>query len=218
MADAQCGEECATIKGVLSGKGRETVKEATWSNNVVAVQILGICSVLAVTTRVSNSIAMGLALMFVAGGASFIISLLRDITPKRIRIIAKMAIIAVLVIIVDQILKAFYWEMSRALGPYVGLIITNCLVLGRGEAFAQHNPPLLSAVDGVATAAGYAGVLVVIGLFRELIGAGEILGFTVLSPEWYPQNQFMILAPGAFIALGFLIAVFNHMRGETAAE
>lgn len=213
MTDAGCEKNCDSgRKGLFCGKGKETAKQAVWSNNAVAVQILGICSVLAVTTRTANSIAMGLALLFVAGGASFMVSLLRNLTPNRIRIIMKMAIIAVLVIVVDQFLKAFYWEMSTALGPYVALIITNCLVLGRGEAFAQYNSPLLSALDGVATAAGYAGVLVVIGGLRELLGTGELLGYTVLSAEWYPSNQFMVLAPGAFIALGFLIALYNYLQ------
>jgi Na+-transporting NADH:ubiquinone oxidoreductase subunit D len=132
--------------------------------------------------------------------------------------IAEVAIIATFVIIFDQFLKAFYWDMSKQLGPYVGLIITNCIVMGRAEAFALQNPPVLSIVDGVANGLGYAVVLAIIGFFRELLGTGEIFGYEVLSAQWYTPNQLMILAPGAFFALGIVIAVFNAIKGPEPEE
>jgi len=127
--------------------------------------------------------------------------------------IAEVAIIATFVILFDQFLKAFYWDMSKRLGPYVGLIITNCIVMGRAEAFALQNRPMVSILDGAANGIGYAIVLAIIGFSRELLGTGNIMGFTILSDTWYTPNQLMVLAPGAFIALGFLIAVFNAIKG-----
>ncbi len=203
--------------GLCQGEGLSTLKDGLWHNNPISIQILGICSALAVTTRVINSLVMGAALMFVIVMANLSVSVLRGITPRRIRMIAEVAIIATFVILVDQFLRAFWWEMSLALGPYVGLIITNCIVMGRAEAFALQNPPVLSMVDGLANGLGYGAILVIIGIIRELFGAGTLLGVTVLSPEWYTPNQLMILAPGAFVALGFVIAVFNainQFRGE----
>jgi Na+-transporting NADH:ubiquinone oxidoreductase subunit D len=138
--------------------------------------------------------------------------------PHRIRMIAEVAIIATFVILFDLFLKAFYWEMSKQLGPYVGLIITNCIIMGRAEAFALQNPPIVSIVDGVANGLGYALILGIIGFFRELLGSGQVLGFTILSEQWYTPNQLMILAPGAFFALGVVIAIFNAIRGPQEEE
>jgi Na+-transporting NADH:ubiquinone oxidoreductase subunit D len=132
--------------------------------------------------------------------------------------IAEVAIIATFVILFDQFLKAFYWDMSKQLGPYVGLIITNCIIMGRAEAFALQNPPILSIVDGAANGLGYAAVLAIIGFFRELLGTGEVMGRSVLNSEWYTPNQLMILAPGAFFALGVVIAVFNYLKGPDTEE
>ncbi|HOD83458.1 MAG TPA: NADH:ubiquinone reductase (Na(+)-transporting) subunit D [Phycisphaerae bacterium] len=212
IACASCGS------GLCGGKGRETFYQGTWANNPISIQVLGICSALAVTTTLANSLIMGLALIFVTGMSNLIISLLRATIPRKVRMIAEVAVIATFVILFDQLLKAFYFSMSERLGPYVGLIITNCIVMGRAEAFALTNPPLLSVVDGLANGIGYAFVLAIIGTFRELVGDGKILGFTVLSEGWYVKNQLMILAPGAFIALGFLIAAFNYInaRGQKA--
>ena len=134
------------------------------------------------------------------------------------RMIVEVAIIATFVILLDQFLKAFYWDMSQRLGPYVALIITNCIVMGRAEAFATQNPPLPSIVDGFANGIGYALILLIIGFFRELIGSGSILGFTVLSESWYPRNVIFLLAPGAFIAAGFLIWVFNAISPHDEEE
>ena len=204
--------------GPCGGKGMATWKDGIWKNNPISIQILGICSALAVTNRFENALVMGVALIFVATTSNLLVSLLRNITPRRIRMMAEMAVIATSVIVFDQFLKAFYWDMSKQLGPYVGLIITNCIVMGRAEAFALQNPPVLSMVDGVANGLGYAAVLAIIGFFRELLGTGKILGVTVLSEAWYTPNQLMILAPGAFVALGFLIAVFNALSKANEAE
>ena len=219
MADNQMA--CATCapKGLCGGKGVLTLKEGAWANNPLAIQVLGICSALAVTNRLENSLVMGAALIFVCVGSNLIVSILRKRTPHRIRMIAEVAIIATFVIFFDQFLKAFYWDMSKQLGPYVGLIITNCIVMGRAEAFALQNPPVLSMVDGVANGVGYAVVLAIIGFSRELLGSGEILGHTIPGfSSWYTPNQLMILAPGAFFALGFVIALFNAIKGPEPEE
>ena len=206
-----CGP-CAG-KGLCEGRGLATLKDGTWTSNPLAIQVLGICSALAVTNRLENSLVMGGALIFVCVCSNLFVSLLRNVTPYRFRMIAEVAIIATFVIVFDQFLKAFYWDMSKQLGPYVGLIITNCIIMGRAEAFAMQNPPILSIVDGVANGLGYAVVLAIIGFFRELLGTGEVMGYPVLSNEWYTSNQLMILAPGAFFVMGIVIAVFNFFKG-----
>lgn len=219
MADKQLA--CATCepKGLCRGKGLLTLKEGAWANNPLAIQVLGICSALAVTNRLENSLVMGAALIFVCVGSNLIVSLLRKRTPHRIRMIAEVAIIATFVILFDQFLKAFYWDMSKQLGPYVGFIITNCIVMGRAEAFALQNPPILSIVDGIANGIGYAVILAIIGFFRELLGTGEIFGRTIpVFSEWYTPNQLMILAPGAFVALGIVIGIFNAIKGPEPEE
>ncbi len=195
--------------GACDGKGKLTMKEGIWKDNPISIQVLGICSALAVTSRLENSLVMGAALIFVCVGSNLFVSLLRKVTPRRIRMIAEVAIIATFVILFDQFLKAFYWDMSKMLGPYVGLIITNCIIMGRAEAFALQNPPILSMVDGLANGIGYAFVLAIVGFIRELLGTGQVLGYEILSGNWYEPNQLMILAPGAFVVLGLLIAALN---------
>lgn len=211
-----CGA-CEPAGGLCGGKGLATFKEGFWTNNPVNVQMLGICSALAVTGKLENSLVMGVALIFVCVGSNLFISLLRKAIPRKIRMIAEVAIIATFVILFDQLLRAFYWPMSRQLGPYVGLIITNCIVMGRAEAFAMQKAPIVSVVDGLANGLGYAVVLAAIGILRELLGFGTILNLTVL-PDWYPKNQLMVLAPGAFIVLGFIIALFNVMNARRDAK
>lgn len=213
-------ESCGPCRkqGFCEGRGLAVFKEGSWTSNPVAVQTLGICPTLAVTTRLENSLVMGGAMIFVTVGSSFMLSLLRHTTPRRIRLIASVAVIATFVILIDQFLKGFYWEMSRQLGPYVGLIITNCIVLGRAEAFAMQNKPQLAVVDAFAAGLGFAGVLAVVGFFRELLGEGTVLGFTVLGPEWYTKNLVMVLAPGAFVVMGFLIAFFNWLQDKNAEK
>ncbi len=206
-----CAAPCER-KGFCGGKGLATLKEGAWTFNPLAIQMLGICSALAVTNRLETSLVMGGALIFVNVGSNLLVSLLRNYTPHRIRMIAEVAIIATFVILFDQFLKAFYWPMSKQLGPYVGLIITNCIIMGRAEAFALQNRPVLSMVDGFANGLGYAAVLAAIGFFRELLGTGQVLGYTVLAGRWYTPNQIMILAPGAFFMLGVIIAFFNTVK------
>ena len=200
------------------GKYKEILRDGVYKANPVTRQVLGICIFLAVTNRVENSLVMGLALIFVLAMSNLFVSLLRNIIPTRIRMIAEVAIIATFVIFLDQFLKAFYWDISKQLGPYVALIITNCIVMGRAEAFAMQNPPMQSITDGLANGIGYALILVIIGLFRELIGSGTILGFTVLSESWYPRNILFVLAPGAFFTAGFFIWVFNTISPQTENE
>jgi Na+-transporting NADH:ubiquinone oxidoreductase subunit D len=218
MANKQPACMTCASQGLCGGKGLLTLKEGAWKSNPLAIQMLGICSALAVTNRLENSLVMGGALIFVCICSNLFVSLLRNATPHRIRMIAEVAIIATFVIIFDQFLKAFYWDMSKQLGPYVGLIITNCIIMGRAEAFALQNPPVLSMVDGLANGLGYAVVLAIIGFFRELLGSGEIMGYPVLSSEWYTSNQLMILAPGAFFTMGVVIALFNALKGPNLEE
>ena len=204
--------------GLCGGRCGSTLKEGILTTNPIIHQVLGVCSALAVTSRLENALVMGAALIFVTIMSNLSVSLLRDIMPRRIRMIVEVAIIATFVIIFDQFLKAFYWDMSKQLGPYVGLIITNCIIMGRAEAFALQNRPLVSIVDGLANGLGYTVVLGLIGFTRELLGKGQILGYTVLDKAWYEPNQLMVLAPGAFIALGFLIAIFNAVSGPAPDE
>jgi Na+-transporting NADH:ubiquinone oxidoreductase subunit D len=194
------------------------LKDGIYRTNPVTYQVLGICIFLAITTKVENALVMGFALIFVTAMSNLIVSLLRNAIPRRIRMIAEVAIIATFVIFFDQFLKAFYWDMSKQLGPYVALIITNCIVMGRAEAFAIQNPPIPSLVDGIANGIGYALILVLIALARELLGFGTILGYTVLSPAWYERNIVFIMAPGAFFMAGFLIWVLNFINPPAEEE
>ena len=199
--------------GICDGKGRKTLKDGFWANNPISLQMLGICSALAVTTRLEDSLVMSGALIFVCVGSNLFVSLLRKAIPRRIRMIAEVAIIATFVIVFDQMLKAYYWDMSKKLGAYVGLIITNCIIMGRAEGFALQNRPVVSMLDGLANGLGYALVLGLVGSIRELTGQGTLLGYTILSESWYVNNELAGVAPGAFIALGFLIAIFNVIKG-----
>lgn len=172
-------------------------------NNPVFAQILGICSTLAVTNVMKNTVVMCVGLIFVTGLSSLTVSLMREYIPSRIRMMVETLIIASYVIIVDIVLKAYLPDVSRQLGPYVGLIITNCIIMGRAEAFALSNPPGLSFFDGVFSGLGYSYVLLVIAFFRELLGSGSIWGFRVLG-AWWTNWSIMVMAPGAF----FMLAIF----------
>lgn len=220
MANNSSCMTCGSSGGLCGGKGLVTLKEGVWTSNPLAIQVLGICSALAVTNKLSNSLVMGAALLFVCVGSNLFVSLLRNHIPHRIRMIAEVAIIATFVILFDQFLKAYYWEMSKQLGPYVGLIITNCIVMGRAEAFALQNPPLVSMVDGVANGIGYGVALAIIGFLRELFGVGQVVAFglTLNLGDWYTPNQLMVLAPGAFFVFGILIAIFNVLKGDDTEE
>ncbi len=212
------GSNVGGCGGLCGGKCGHTLEEGIVKNNPVIHQVLGICSALAVTGKLENALVMGVALIFVCSMSNTFVSLLRHRMPRRIRMIVEVAIIATFVIIFDQFLKAFHWEMSKQLGPYVGLIITNCIVMGRAEAFATQNPPLLAAVDGVANGIGYTIILGLIAIFRELLGTGAILGIPLLSATWYEPNVLMVLAPGAFFTAGFLIWIINALRGAGKEE
>ncbi len=219
MADSAARPAAAPAgrRGPFGGKGMEILRDGVYRVNPVMHQILGICIFLAVTNRVANSIVMGAALVFVTGMSNLFVSILRNAIPRRIRMIVEVAIIATFVIFLDQMLRAFYWDMSRQLGPYVALIITNCIVMGRAEGFALQNRPLPSLLDGVANGLGYALILIIIGLFRELLGSGTVLGYTVFA-GWYPRNLIFVLAPGAFFAAGFLVWIFNAIRPPEPRE
>lgn len=186
-----------------------TVADALWQNNPISKQVLGICSSLAVTVQMNTAIVMALALTAVVACSNLIISLMRKIIPRNIRIIVEVAVIATLVIIADEVLKAFLYDISKQLSVFVGLIITNCIVMGRAETFAMSNPPLKSFVDGMASGIGYGSILVGVSFFRELLGSGKILGFPVVPQAFYDMGYMnmglMLLAPGAFIVIGLFV-------------
>ena len=180
-----------------------------WESNPVSGQILGICSALAVTVQLKTAIVMGLALTFVLAFSNLLVSLMRNIIPRNIRIIVELTIIATLVIFADQVLKAFLYDISKQLSIFVGLIITNCIILGRAETYALGNPPLHSLLDGIGNGLGYSQILITVGILRELLGAGKLLGFQVVPKAFYAAGYqdmgFMVLAPGAFIAIGLIV-------------
>ncbi len=188
---------------------KKIVVEPVWDNNPIALQVLGICSALAVTSNMNTAVIMCLALTAVTTASNFFISLIRNHIPSNIRIIVQMTIIASLVIVVDQLLKAYAYEISKQLSVFVGLIITNCIVMGRAEAFAMKNPPLPSALDGFGNGLGYSVILLIVGFFRELFGAGTLFGVEILplvtEGGWYTPNGMMLLPPSAFFIIGLMI-------------
>ncbi len=195
----------------------EILVKGIWKENPVAYQVLGICSALAVTVKMSTAIVMAIALTVVTAFSSLIISSLRKKIPSNIRIIVELAVIASLVIVTDEVLKAFFYDISKQLSIFVGLIITNCIVLGRAEAFALANDPIDSFVDGIANGIGYGLVLVSVAFLRELLGAGKFLGFPIIPQFVYDlgfQNMgLMVLAPGAFFIIGLLVWLKNSLPG-----
>ncbi|MDC7222315.1 MAG: NADH:ubiquinone reductase (Na(+)-transporting) subunit D [Spirochaetales bacterium] len=197
----------------MAGKALKTFTAPLGKENPVFAQVLGICSTLAVTNNLENTVVMVLGVMFTTTLSSFVFSLLRKVIPGRVRMIAETLIIATFVIIVDIVLKAYMPEIWQQLGPYVGLIITNCIVMGRLEAFAASNPPGLSLIDGLASGLGYAYVLVIIAFFRELLGSGTVWGFTVLG-DWWTNWAIMIMPPGAFFMLAIFIWVVKGGEKE----
>ncbi|MDX1653644.1 MAG: NADH:ubiquinone reductase (Na(+)-transporting) subunit D [Candidatus Competibacteraceae bacterium] len=190
-------------------EARKTLSQPLVDNNPITLQVLGICSALAVTTNMATALTMTLAVVAVTGCASAAISAIRHHIPSSIRIIVQMTIIASLVIVVDQFLKAFAYEISKQLSVFVGLIITNCIVLGRAEAYAMKNPPLPSFLDGVGNGLGYGAILMAVGFIRELFGAGKLFGVTIFQTTgeggWYVPNGLLLLPPSAFFIIGFLI-------------
>lgn len=203
-------------------KFKKIIKTPIIVENPIAFQILGICSALAVTSKLETSIVMSLAVIFVLSFSNLSVSLIRKHIPGSIRIIVEMTIIASLVIIADQLIKAFAYDISKQLSVYVGLIITNCIIMGRAEAFALKNPPLESFLDGIGNGLGYAVVLLIVGFFRELIGSGKLLGFQILpvytEGGWYVPNGLFLLPASAFFLIGLLIWALRTLRPEQSRE
>lgn len=179
-------------------------KENIFTNNPILIQVLGICSTLAVTNSVKNTLVMCFGLIFTVSLSSFSLSIIRKLIPSKVRMIIEVLLISFWVIIVDLILKAYLPDVSRQLGPYVGLIITNCIVMGRTEAFGLQNPPIASFLDGFSSGVGYSIILIFISIIRELLGSGSILGFNILGENWVSWN-IMIMAPSAFFILALII-------------
>ncbi|WP_348730484.1 NADH:ubiquinone reductase (Na(+)-transporting) subunit D [Rheinheimera texasensis] len=189
-----------------------------FANNPIALQVLGICSALAVTTKLDKALVMGVALMLVTAFSSMFISMIRNHIPSSVRIIVQMTIIASLVIVVDQILKAYAYNVAKELSVFVGLIITNCIVMGRAEAYAMKSPPLMSFLDGIGNGLGYTVLLVIVATIREIFGSGTILGHEVLplvsAGGWYVPNGLLLMPPSAFFIIGLLIWALRTWRPE----
>jgi Na+-transporting NADH:ubiquinone oxidoreductase subunit D len=203
-------------------KEREILLDPLIDNNPIGLQVLGICSALAVTTKLETSIVMTLAVIFVLASSTVVVSVLRKLIPGSVRIITQLTIIASMVMIADQFLKAYLYSISLQLSVFVGLIITNCIIMGRAEAFAMQNKPWPTFLDSIGNGAGYGLVLILVGFFRELFGSGKLLGYSVLPTVseggWYVPNGFMVLAPGAFILIGCFIWAVRAVRPEQIEE
>ena len=197
---------------------REVLFDPVFANNPIGLQILGICSALAVTSNLNTALVMSIALTLVTAFSNMFISVIRAQIPGSIRMIVQMVIIASLVIVVDQALKAFAYSLSKQLSVFVGLIITNCIVMGRAEAFAMQNPPVLSFFDGIGNGLGYSAMLMVLGVIRELLGAGKLFGVTILpvvnDGGWYVPNGLLLLPPSAFFLIGLIIWALRTWKPE----
>ncbi len=214
--------------GLLSKKDTKLILDPLADDNPITIQVLGICSALAITAELEASIVMAISVLFVLGLGNVVISLLRNIIPPKIRIIVQLVVVAALVIIVDLVLKAFAYELSKTLSVFVGLIITNCIIMGRFEAFALANGPWRSFLDGVGNSLGYGVILIIVGFFRELLGSGTLLGHPVLGNPikgeltglyamGYENNGFMLLSPMALIIVGLIIWV-QRSRNKALIE
>jgi Na+-transporting NADH:ubiquinone oxidoreductase subunit D len=194
-------------------KSYKEIVKALWEANPISKQILGICSALAVTVQLKTAIVMSLALTAVVAFSSLAVSLMRNMIPRNIRIIVEVGVIATLVILADEVLKAFLYDISKQLSVFVGLIITNCIVLGRAEGYALTNPPFRSFMDGIANGIGYSSILIGVAFFRELLGSGKLLGYSVIPQAFYDAGYenmgIMLLAPGAFIIIGLFVWLEN---------
>lgn len=222
----------APSEPLFSKKNRKLITDPLTDNNPVTIQVLGICSALAITVQVSQGIVMGLSVIFVTMMGNLVISMLRNMIPSKIRIIVQLVVVAALVIIVDQVLAAFLPDLSAKLSVFVGLIITNCIIMGRLEAFAMANKPWPSLMDGLGNGLGYAGLLVLVAIFRELFGSGSILGFPILGSPiptadapmgtglyalGYFNNNMMVLPPMALIIVGIIIWI-QRSRNKSLQE
>ncbi len=194
-------------------KSYKEIVKALWEANPISKQILGICSALAVTVQLKTAIVMSLALTVVVAFSSLTVSLMRNMIPRNIRIIVEVGVIATLVILADEVLKAFLYDISKQLSVFVGLIITNCIVLGRAEGYALTNPPFRSFMDGIANGIGYSSILIGVAFFRELLGSGKLWGYSVIPQGFYDAGYenmgIMLLAPGAFIIIGLFVWLEN---------
>ncbi len=204
---------------LLSKKDSKLILDPLADNNPITIQVLGICSALAITAELNASIVMSISVIFVLGVGNVVISLIRNIIPSKIRIIVQLTVVATLVIIVDQVLKAFAYTLSKELSVFVGLIITNCIIMGRFEAFALGNGVWRSFLDGIGNALGYGAILIIVGFFRELLGSGTLLGYEILGNPvdktglyalGYENNGFMLLSPMALIVVGIIIWVQRY--------
>ena len=197
---------------------KELLLDPILNKNPIGLQILGICSALAVTSSLSTALVLSIALTLTTAFSSFFISLVRQQIPSSIRMIAQVVIIASLVIVIDQFLKAYAYSLSQRLSVFVGLIITNCIVMGRAEAFAMSNPPLTSFIDGIGNGLGYSCMLISLGIVRELFGAGSLLGVellrTVNNGGWYQPNGLLLLPPSAFFLIGLFIWILRSFKKE----
>lgn len=204
-------------EALLSKKNRKIIKDGLWDANPLTFQILGICSALAVTTQLKTALVMAFGLTFVTAMSNVVISCIRNYVPSKIRIIVQLAIVSTLVITIDQILRAYMYDVSKQLSVFVGLIITNCIVMGRLEAFAMSNPPWKSFLDGLGNGLGYSCVLIILGIIREIFGSGTLLGYHVIPQSFYANGYvncgMMVLAPGAFFLLGIIIWIQRSISG-----
>lgn len=201
----------------MANKYKQVLFEPIFENNPIGLQILGICSALAVTSSLKVTMVMCIALTLVTAFSNFFVSLIRKQIPSSIRIIVQMTIIASLVIVVDQVLKAYAYEISRQLSVFVGLIITNCIVMGRAEAFAMKNPPVISFLDGIGNGLGYSAMLIALAIVRELFGSGSLYGFQIM-PQWYVPNGLLLLPPSAFFLIGLYIWALRSWKTDQVEE
>jgi Na+-transporting NADH:ubiquinone oxidoreductase subunit D len=202
----------------MASKAREALADPLFNNNPIALQVLGICSALAVTTKMDTALVMSVAVLSVLTLSNLFVSLLRNQIPTNIRIIVQLTIIASLVIVTDQILKAYVYEISKQLSVFVGLIITNCIIMGRAEAYAMQNPPMQSIMDGIGNALGYSIILMITAFLREFFGSGSVFGITVMplvtEGGWYNPNALMLLSPAAFFIIGLFIWILRTWKPE----
>lgn len=212
-------------EALFSKKNRSLLRDPLNDDNPITVQVLGICSALAITVKLYPALVMGISVIFVVAAGNVIVSLMRNLIPNRIRIIVQLVVVAALVVLVDQILKAFVYDISKELSVFVGLIITNCIIMGRLEAFALGNTPWKSFLDGIGNGFGYAAILVIVAFFRELLGSGTLFGLQIIPDSWYManggfynNNGFMLLPPMALITVGIIIWVQRSRNTKLIEE
>jgi len=203
---------------IIKRKTYRALVGPVWGENPISIQMLGICSALAVTVQLKTAIVMSISMTFVVAFSSLIVSMMRNWVPRNIRIMVELAVIATLVILTDEFLRAFYYDISKQLSVFVGLIITNCIVMGRAEAFALSNPPHLAFIDGIGNGAGYGSVLLAVAFIRELFGSGKLFGVKIIPEAFYIAGYedmgFMLLAPAAFIIIGLLVWLQRYLIGD----